>query len=77
MTEMNNQGSSRRRHLRRHRIAPTLLPGRAVDLAELYALDAVTDAERAAIDHYISSAPAAERATFHGTRPPGQGNAGR
>ena len=36
-----------------------------MDLAELYALDAVSDAERAAIDHYISAAPEAERATFH------------
>ena len=35
-----------------------------MDLAELYALDAVTDSERAAIDRYISAAPADERSSF-------------
>ncbi|KIC68397.1 anti-sigma factor [Pseudarthrobacter phenanthrenivorans] len=45
-------------------VAMDLASGRAVDLAELYALDAVTDQERDAIDHYISSAPEAERLAF-------------
>jgi anti-sigma-K factor RskA len=45
-------------------IASDLDSGRAVDLAELYALDAVTDAERAAIDRYISTASPAERNSF-------------
>ena len=63
MTEMNNQGSSRRGTFG-ETLSADLASGRAVDLAELYALDAVTDAERAAIDHYISSAPEAERGSF-------------
>jgi anti-sigma-K factor RskA len=45
-------------------IASDLDSGRAVDLAELYALDAVTDSERAAIDRYISTASPAERNSF-------------
>lgn len=45
-------------------VAMDLASGRAVDLAELYALDAVTDQERDAIDHYISTAPEAERQAF-------------
>nr|WP_310161608.1 anti-sigma factor [Arthrobacter sp. BE255] len=64
MTEMNNQGNSRRGTFG-DTVSVDLASGRAVDLAELYALDAVTDAERSAIDQYISSAPDAERATFH------------
>lgn len=63
MTEMNNQGSSRRGTFG-ETVSADLASGRAVDLAELYALDAVTDAERAAIDQYISSAPEAERGSF-------------
>ena len=63
MTEMNNQGNSRRGTFG-DTVSADLASGRAVDLAELYALDAVTEAERSAIDHYISSAPDAERATF-------------
>ncbi|HEY9356039.1 MAG TPA: anti-sigma factor [Arthrobacter sp.] len=61
---MNNQGSSRRGTFG-DTVSADLASGRAVDLAELYALDAVTEAERSAIDLYISSAPEAERGTFH------------
>ncbi|MCU1518349.1 MAG: anti-sigma factor [Pseudarthrobacter sp.] len=64
MTEMNNQDSSRRGAFG-DTVSADLASGRAVDLAELYALDAVTDAERSAIDQYISSAPAAERGSFN------------
>jgi anti-sigma-K factor RskA len=63
MTEMNNQGSSPKGTFG-ETVSADLASGRAVDLAELYALDAVTDAERAAIDQYISSAPEAERGSF-------------
>jgi anti-sigma-K factor RskA len=63
MTEMNNQGSGRRGTFG-ETVSADLASGRAVDLAELYALDAVTDAERSAIDEYISSAPEAERGSF-------------
>lgn len=45
-------------------VAADLASGRAVDLAELYALDAVTEQERQAIDGYISAAPEAERTAF-------------
>ncbi|MDQ0825093.1 anti-sigma-K factor RskA [Arthrobacter sp. B2I5] len=45
-------------------VAMDLASGRAVDLAELYALDAVTEQERGAIDLYISTAPEAERRAF-------------
>lgn len=45
-------------------VAMDLAAGRAVDLAEIYALDAVTEHERAAIDHYISTAPEPERRLF-------------
>lgn len=45
-------------------VAMDLAAGRAVDLAELYALDAVTEQERDAIDLYISTAPEAERLAF-------------
>ena len=46
-------------------IATDLKAGRAVELAEIYALDAVSDDERAAIDSYISTAPEAERTAFN------------
>src|SRR5919107_4589146 len=46
-------------------ISTDLAAGRAVELAEIYALDAITDAEREAIDAYISGAPEAERASFN------------
>jgi len=45
-------------------VAMDLASGRAVDLAELYALDAVTEQERDAIDLHISTAPEAERQAF-------------
>ncbi|WP_159826671.1 anti-sigma factor [Arthrobacter sp. 9AX] len=45
-------------------VSADLASGRAVDLAELYALDAVSDEERQAIEEYISAAPAAERDSF-------------
>ncbi|WP_091416010.1 anti-sigma factor [Arthrobacter sp. OV608] len=45
-------------------VAADLASGRVIDLAELYALDAVTDDERRAIEEYISAAPAAERTSF-------------
>ncbi|MGO4186934.1 anti-sigma factor [Pseudarthrobacter sp. TAF60_1] len=64
MTEMNSQGGARRPGSFGLEIAADLDSGRAVDLAELYALDAVTDSERAAIDRYISAAPAEERNSF-------------
>jgi anti-sigma-K factor RskA len=63
MTEMNNHGSSRRGTFG-ETVSADLASGRAVDLAELYALDAVTDVERSAIDQYISTAPEAERRSF-------------
>ncbi|QHK19647.1 anti-sigma factor [Pseudarthrobacter psychrotolerans] len=64
MTEMNSQGGTRRPGSFGTEIAADLESGRAVDLAELYALDAISDAERTAIDRYISAAPDAERSAF-------------
>ena len=46
-------------------ISTDLTAGRAVELAEIYALDAVTGEERDAIEEYIRTAPAAEREAFH------------
>ena len=46
-------------------IAADLASGRAADLAEVYALDAVDNAERTAIEAYLLSAPQAERAAFN------------
>ena len=46
-------------------IPTDLAAGRAVELAEIYALDAISDAEREAIDTYVSGAPEAERASFN------------
>jgi anti-sigma-K factor RskA len=46
-------------------ISTDLTAGRAVELAEIYALDAVTGDERDAIEEYIRTAPAAEREAFH------------
>ena len=46
-------------------IATDLKAGRAIELAEIYALDAVSDDERDAIDSYISTAPEAEREAFN------------
>ena len=45
-------------------VAMDLASGRAVDLAELYALDAVTEEERGTIDAYMAGAPDAERQAF-------------
>lgn len=45
-------------------VAMDLAAGRAIDLAELYALDAVTEQERDAIDRYIATAPETERQAF-------------
>ncbi|MDQ0677724.1 anti-sigma-K factor RskA [Arthrobacter pascens] len=64
MTEMNNSEGNRRPGSFGDAVATDLASGRAVELAELYALDAVTDAERSAIDEYISSATEAERSSF-------------
>ena len=61
MTEMNTGRTARSFG---DTVAADLASGRAVDLAELYALDAVTDQERQAIDEYISAAPDAERTSF-------------
>jgi anti-sigma-K factor RskA len=46
-------------------ISTDLTAGRAVELAEVYALDAVSDAERRAIDEYVKTAPEAERESFN------------
>ncbi|KRE79859.1 anti-sigma factor domain-containing protein [Arthrobacter sp. Soil763] len=45
-------------------IAGDLSAGRAVDLAEIYALNALDDAERAAVERYLADAAPAERAAF-------------
>ncbi|MCU1566466.1 MAG: anti-sigma factor [Pseudarthrobacter sp.] len=63
MTEMNH-GRGGRSGAFGDTVSADLASGRAIDLAELYALDAVTDEERRAIEEYISTAPAAERASF-------------
>jgi len=64
MTEMNN-GRGGRSGAFGDTVSADLASGRAVDLAELYALDAVTDEERRTIEQYISTAPAAERDSFY------------
>ena len=46
-------------------IATDLASGRVVDLAEVYALNAVDDAERAAIEQFLASAAAADRDAFN------------
>ena len=46
-------------------ISTDLTAGRAVELAEVYALDAVSDAERSAIEEYVKTAPEAERESFN------------
>jgi anti-sigma-K factor RskA len=65
MTDMNAHNNARVPGAFAADIATDLTSGRAVDLAEVYALNAVDDAERAAIEHYVASAPAAERAAFN------------
>jgi len=65
---MTDTNDSRGRQLPRAFAAdiPTdLAAGRAVELAEIYALDAISDAEREAIDAYVGGAPEAERASFN------------
>jgi anti-sigma-K factor RskA len=64
MTDMNPQNSRRVPGGFAADITTDLSSGRAVDLAEVYALDAVDDAERAAIEHYLASAPQTERDAF-------------
>lgn len=64
MTETNAQNNGRVPGGFAAEIATDLASGRAADLAEVYALDAVDDAERAAIDGYLLSAPPPERAAF-------------
>jgi anti-sigma-K factor RskA len=59
-----NHGHSGRSGAFGETIAMDLASGRAVDLAELYALDAVTQDERQAIEDYVSTAPDAERQAF-------------
>lgn len=63
MTDANN-GRNGRSGAFGETIAMDLASGRAVDLAELYALDAVTQDERQAIEDYVSTAPEAERRAF-------------
>ena len=65
MTDMNAHNNARVPGAFAVDIVTDLTSGRAVDLAEVYALNAVDDAERAAIEHYVASAPAAERAAFN------------
>ena len=64
MTDMNQPNGSRSSGMFAHDVATDLASGRAVELAELYALDAVSGVERAAIDEYISAAPGPERDAF-------------
>ncbi|MCU1573348.1 MAG: hypothetical protein JWO93_1430 [Micrococcaceae bacterium] len=45
-------------------IAKDLSEGRLLELAELYALDALSDEERATVDAHLSAAPGAERHAF-------------
>lgn len=63
MSEMDSSRNERSRAFG-DTVAMDLAAGRAVDLAELYALDAVTEQERDAIDHYMSTAPETERLVF-------------
>lgn len=46
-------------------IATDLAAGRAAELAELYALDALSDQERAAVDRHIAAAAPDERKAFN------------
>ncbi|MEE2524576.1 anti-sigma factor [Pseudarthrobacter sp. J75] len=65
MTSMNTNDGGRGSRAFATDIATDLKAGRAVELAEIYALDAVSDDEREAIDAYISAAPQAERDAFN------------
>ncbi|MEO3933891.1 anti-sigma factor [Micrococcaceae bacterium Sec7.4] len=64
MTDINAQNNGRVPGGFAADIATDLASGRAADLAEVYALNAVDDAERAAIEAYLASAPPSERAVF-------------
>ncbi len=64
MNEINPHDSGRTPGSFSAGIAADLESGRAVDLAEIYALHALDDAERAAVDRYLADAPPAERAAF-------------
>ncbi|WP_160664639.1 anti-sigma factor [Pseudarthrobacter sp. ATCC 49987] len=64
MTDINAQNDGRVPGGFAADIATDLASGRAADLAEVYALNAVDDAERAAIEAYLASAPPSERAVF-------------
>jgi anti-sigma-K factor RskA len=64
MNEMNPPTSGRTPGSFSADIATDLNSGRAVDLAEVYALHALDDAERSAVDRYIADAAPAERAEF-------------
>ena len=63
MSDMDNSRNDRSRAFG-DTVAMDLAAGRAIDLAELYALDAVTEQERDAIDQYIATAPETERLVF-------------
>jgi anti-sigma-K factor RskA len=64
MTDMNQPNTSGSSGTFAHDVATDLASGRAVELAEVYALDAVSPAERTAIEDYISAAPKLERDAF-------------
>jgi len=64
MNDMNPQNSGRTPGSFSADIASDLSSGRAVDLAEVYALHALDDAERTAVDRYLAEAQPAERAEF-------------
>jgi anti-sigma-K factor RskA len=64
MTDTNGPNRSRPSGMFAHDIATDLASGRAADLAEIYALDAVSPSERTAIEEYISAAPKPERDAF-------------
>ncbi|UKA57573.1 anti-sigma factor [Arthrobacter sp. FW306-2-2C-D06B] len=52
-----NAGKEGLRRMFASDIATDLAEGRVLELAEIYALDALSDAERAEIDNYIATAP--------------------
>jgi anti-sigma-K factor RskA len=62
---MNAHGNNRLPGGFTEHIATDLTSGRVADLAEVYALNAVDDAERAQIEHFLASAPAADRDAFN------------
>ncbi|WP_426996384.1 anti-sigma factor [Pseudarthrobacter sp. N5] len=65
MTEVNNQNGGPLPRAFAEEIAADLLAGRAVELAEVYAVDALSDSERTAIEQYVAAAPPAERESFN------------